>query len=397
MDKYFVTQFKRLWRLLPLVVCVMGLLFGGVYLAYQGIVSQWMQSDTLRKVTIATVGTNTDPILQMGLNAVKNIDSSSMAVSFVDMEEQQAKEELQSGTIAAYIVFPEAFLDGAFQGTIEPLRFVSAAGSENIVSLVKDELTSALATLLLSSERGAFAMGDALADLGYDGSFQYEHINEMAKLYVEQGLKRDDVYAVEELGISNGLKFEEYMLCGLSVVFLLLMTLPFVAVFVREDPTMERLLKSRRVGAVAQTVCELGAYTLFLLVLTALLLLLIAPITFGSLMHLLPVTFCIAAISYLIYNLSKDLISGVLLQMVVAVALCFVSGCFYPVYFFPVSVQKLAEYLPAAIARNHISCLITGEDGMHSAAALLAIGTVCGMICVLIRHLRVRGKKEAKH
>ena len=396
MDKYFYAQIKRLWRLLPLLFCVMALLFGSIYLIYQGLITQWSESDTLKRVSIATVGTNQDPILQSGIDAMATIDSSNMFVEFINMDEQQAKEKLQSGSISAYIVFSEDFMNKALQGTIEPVRFVSAPGGENILSLVKDELTSALASILLISECGAFGMGDALRELGYDSSFQYEHINNLAITFISQVLSRDKIYTVEELGISEGLRFDEYMLTGLSVVFLFLMTLPFVAVFVKEDPTMERLLKSRGIGAISQTVCELGAYTLFLLFLSCLLLPVISEISLSGVLHLIPLVFSIAAISYLVYTLSRDLISGVLLQMVVAVAMCFISGCFYPVYFFPLSIQKIAKYLPAAIAREHLSTLITHEEGTGSAIALLAIGAGCMLISLLVRFVRIKGGKEGE-
>lgn len=395
MDKYFNAQMKRLWHLLPLVFCVMALLFGSIYLIFQGVVSQWEQSDSLKRVSIAMVGSNEDPILQAGIDAISSIDSSNLSVAFISMDEQTAKEKLAAGDISAYAVFPEDFLNKALQGTIEPIRFVSAAGSENVLSLVKDELTSALASILLSSECASYAVGDYFVDLGYNSRIQYDHINSLAITFVAQVLERDNIYTVEELGIAGGLKFDEYILSGLSVVFLFLMTLPFVSVFVKDEPTMERLLKSRGVGAVAQTVCELGAYILYLLLLSALLIPLIGSFSLRSILHMLPVVFCIGSISYLLYNLSRDLVSGVLLQMVVAVALCFISGCFYPVYFFPISVQKMAEYLPAAIAREHISLLITQEEGTGSAAALFAAGLAFALISLLIRYWRIKGGKEA--
>lgn len=395
MSKYFKAQIKRLWHLLPLVFCVMALLFGSIYLIYQGLVTQWTESDILQRLNVAMVGTNEDPILQAGMDALTAMDSSNMSIAFLNMDEQTAKEKLEAGEISAYVVFPEDFLNKAFQGNLDPVRFVSAPGSENILSLVKDELTSSLASIVLTSECGSFGISDALADLGYDSRTQYEQMNSLAITYMSQVLHRDKIYNVEELGISGGLKFDAYMLCGLAVVFLFLMTLPFVSVFVKEDPTMVRLLKSRGVGAISQTVSELAAYVLFLLLLSALLLPIFDAFSLKGILHLFPVVFCIGAVSYLVYNLSQDLISGVLLQMVIAVAMCFISGCFYPVYFFPVSVQKMAKYIPAAIAREHLSVLITQQEGTGTGAALMATGFICLLISLALRFARIRGMKEA--
>ena len=394
MGKYLKAQIKRLWRIMPLVFCVMALLFGSVYLIYQGLVSQWSQSDSLKKLRVAIVSTDMDPMLQYGIDALASLDSSNMSLEFLNLEEQTAKAQLQAGRISAYVVFPDDFLNKAFQGTIEPIRFVSASGSENMISLVKDELTSSLAGIILTSECGSFAVGDALRDLGYDNRFQTDQMNNIAFTFVSQVLQRDEYYAVEELGVSGGLRFDEYMLCGLSVVFLFLMTLPFVSVFVKEEPTMERLLKSRGVGPLAQTLCELGAYVLFLLLLSSLLIPVLGTVSFSSVLHLVPVAFCVGALSYLVYNLSRDLVSGVLLQMIVAVAMCFISGCFYPVYFFPVSVQKMAQYIPAAVAREHLSLLITQQEPTGSGVMLTVIGFICLFIAYPIRYMRIKGVKE---
>lgn len=394
MDKYFKAQMKRLWRLLPLVFCVMALLFASVYLIYQGMVTQWTQSEELKRLSIAIVGPHDDPFLQDAIDALAALDSSNMSLEFLNMDEQTAASQLSSGKIAAYVVFSEDFLNKAIEGIIEPIRFVSSPGSENILSLVKDELTASLAGMLLNSEYGSFAIGDALADLGYDHRFQVDNMNNMAYTLIAQVLTRDEMFRVEELGVSGGLKFDKYMICGLCVVFLFLMTLPFASVFVKDENTMERLLKSRGIGALAQTVCEVGAYILFLLLLSVMLLPIFEALSLKGVLYFLPVVLCIGSISYLVYNLSRDIVSGVLLQMVVAVAMCFISGCFYPVYFFPLSVQKMAAYLPAAAAREQLSMLMTGEESAISWVILMATAVLCLLLSLVIRFLRIRGGKE---
>ena len=122
----------------------------------------------------------------------------------------------------------------------------------------------------------------------------------------------------------------------------------------------------------------------------------IGGLTFGNILRLMPVVFFIAAFSYLLYNLAGDLVSGVLLQLVIGVAMCFISGCFYPVYFFPVSVQKTARFLPAAIAREHISLLITQQEGTGSGIVLLAMGLTCMLLALFLRFLRIKGGKEGE-
>lgn len=396
MKKYFSTQLKRLWRIVPILLIVLVLLFGSIYFVYQEMVSQWSRSDSFQKMNIGVVGTVDDPILEMGINALQTMDSSNMSLVFMQMDEAAARSGLESGNLSAYIVFPESFMDNALMGIIEPLQFVSTPGSQNILSLVKDELTSALADILFASEYGAFGLADALESYGYDEGFQYEHINKLAIEYVGYVLERDQVYRVEELGISSGLKFDEYLLCGLSVVFLFLMTLPFVCVFVKSDSSLECLLRSRGVGAFSQVICELSAYVICIYVISLAFLPLIDAVNINGFLHMVPVAFCICTISYFIYQLTNDLISGVLLQMLVSVSLCFISGCFYPVYFFPISIQKMAMFLPAAMLREHLAVLLLDGDKSAFSLSLFGIGVCFMLFSAILRYIRIRGGKENK-
>ena len=45
MSKYFLLQLKRVLRILPAIVLVAALLFGGLYLVYTGLITQWTQAD----------------------------------------------------------------------------------------------------------------------------------------------------------------------------------------------------------------------------------------------------------------------------------------------------------------------------------------------------------------
>ena len=395
MGKYFWIQIKRLGRILPIVLCVMAVLFGGIYFAYKSLVTQWSDPSKFGTISVGVVGTANERMLNLGLNALQSIDASDVSVKLVPMEEPQANASLQNGSISAYVVFPEGFMDNAVTGTIKPLRFVSAAGGENIVSMVKDELTKAIANVLLVSEKGAFAVGDVLEEHGRE-DIQWDKVNELALSYAAKIMDRTEVYVVEELGISEGLSFEDYLMSGLSVVFLFFMTLPFVAVFVKEESSTEQLLKSKRVGAFKQVLCELMAYILFMLLLTLFPLVLLKKFSLAGVLQILPVVFCVVSISYFIYSLTRDLLSGVLLQLITAVALCFVSGCMYPVYFFPVSVQKLSRYLPTAMARNHIAGFITGNETTENILPMVGIGFGFVVLAVLIRYFRIGGKRGAR-
>lgn len=394
MSKYFLLQLKRVLRILPAIMLVAALLFGGLYLVYTGLITQWTQADVFQKVTIGMVGTADDHFLELGLTAVQTMDSSNLTVTFEAMEEQQAKTALETGQIDAYILFPPEFVDNARTGLISPLQFVSAAGSENILSLVKEELTSALDDVLLSSEQAAFGLYDVLKDLGHQ-DIAHGKRNELALELASLVLQRQNVSAVEEIGVADGQSFSDYMLCGILVVYLFLLTLPFVSLYVREDPAMEQNMKSRGVGSVVQVLCEIGAYFLCLLILTALTLAAMSAFSLEAVVTMMPAALAIAAISFFLCSLARDLITGVLLQFVTILALCFISGCMYPVHFFPVSVQNVAAWLPPALTRNCLAGVLSGTDCSFAAWSLLGIGIGFAGLSVLMRYVRIKAGRRA--
>lgn len=393
MGKYFVLQVKRMLRLIPLMVLVGALLLCGFFLAYRGIVSKWGQENSFQKLKIGLVGTADDPLLEAALEAAKSLDATQMSIDFVQMQEVQAVSGLERGELSAYLVFPEQFLKSALQGEIVPIRFVSSAGSENIISLVKDELASVFANMLLTSEQGAFALENALKD--YDkGEIAGEKMNELALSYAKMIFNRDEVYAVEELGISFGLSFSEYMTCGLSVLLGFLLTLSFALVLVRDSYALEQLLKSRGFGAGSQVICELGAFVLCLAPFLVVPTWIFADQLFLDTLQTIPAIFCVAAMSYFLYSLCSDLLSAVLLQLFTVLAMCFVSGCMYPTHFFPISVQKLSSFLPAAMVKNHLASIWYGEPS-GSFWLLLFSGLLFTLCSILIRSVRITGKKGA--
>ena len=105
----------------------------------------------------------------------------------------------------------------------------------------------------------------------------------------------------------------------------------------------------------------------------------------------LPVLLLIAAFSFMLYSISRDLIGGVMLMFFVSVITCFISGCLYPVYFFPVQVQQLAQWLPTGIARMQLASCITGNAPVWTLPALLVYS---GLFIALGAWARVRHIRE---
>lgn len=398
MKKYFLLQLKRVARFIPWGMVVVLVLFGCMSLVYNAMVVAQQTEDAAdaAKIKVGVVGTAGDQYLQWGLAAMQ-FDSTSMSIQLETMEEDAAIEALQQGRVAAYIVFPEEFVDQALRGNVQQIRFVSTAGAAGLVSILKEEITAIVGDILVACESGSYGVGDALDATG-NGDLWGKHVNDLALDYVDFLFIRSRMYKVQSLQVADAVPFDRYMLGGLTVLLLMLSCLPFAPLYVQSDRALSRVLRSRRVGAVGQTVAEFGGYFAGLSLLLAAVSLVLRKsgllaegisgfsLFFGA----LPALFAIGALSYWMYSLSDHLISGVLLTFLVTLALCFIGGCMYPVNIFPESVQALAAILPSGLARQSLTGCFMGVDG-GGKLALLGYGLV-----FLALAMGIRGYKAGK-
>lgn len=363
MGRYFYLQCKRLSRSLPgalLVILILCLCLG---LLFSLTLNKEESREENKIFSVALAGQTDDPFFQLGLRALEAFDSSRFSLEIRTLSESDAYAALQQGDISAYAVIPDGFMDAAMTGNILPIRFVTTTGNATMVSVFKDEVTRMITQVLIQSQKGVYGMADALEDneLPVSG-----HMDKLALRYVEYILLRDQIYSLQELGIGDRLQLQEYLLCGLSVLFLLLTCLTFAPKLLRADPALRQLLKSRGKHLWKQLLCDFGAYFIVLLPIGLL------PVAGGRYLALLQpawqvipavclVVLLCAAFSFCLYRFCTQLLSGILLQFFVSVSMCFICGCMYPVFFFPEALQKLGAWLPAGLARSLLAGCITGE------------------------------------
>lgn len=383
MKQYFLLQCKRACKALPGMLAVVLVLLLGLLITVNTLDSQNTEAAD-SKFQVALCGTAQDQFLQLGMAALKSFDSTRFAMDVLDMTEPEAAAALARGDIAAYVVIPENFSQEAAYGNILPLKFVSTTGAVSMVSMFKEEITDVITHIVMESQRCVYGMGNAADAAGLQ---RIGHLmTEMAIEYAEFVFVRGNTYRVSILGISDGLTMGQYLLAGLSVLFLLLGCLPFAPLAVKNDLSLQRMLAPKGMGAFRQILCEYAGFLLvYVAVLTGAVLLLKPWLPDISLLTALPVAVMSASLSFLLFSVSTDLISGVVLQFVTALALCFIAGCMYPISFFPEPVQALSRLLPTGIARELMAGAITGEGAPMQAAMLLMCSVGCVLLTALLR------------
>lgn len=368
MKKYFLLQLKRACRFLPWCLCVVLILFGCMSVVFNAMVvadDQENQSD-LTRLKLGVVGTAGDKYLKWGLAALQ-FDTTALSMNLVAMEEDEAQRALEQGQIAAYLVFPEGFVDSAMDGEVLKVRFVCTVGASGMISIIKEEVTGIVERTVIACEKGSYGVRPALRENGVEGPYG-KYIDEMSLEYVEFLFDRSKMYQVETMDAAS-VPFDRYMLGGLTVVLMLLACLPFAPLYIRADRSLARVLRSRRVGVLTQTASDFGAYFAAMSVLLATVSLVAH---FGGLLPAgmpgwklffgaLPAVLMLTAMTFFMYSLSGHLTSGVLLTFFAILALGYIGGCMYPIHFFPLSVQALAPWLPTGVARVSITACFVGQ------------------------------------
>ena len=402
MWKYLLLQFKRIGRILPLVLVVVLILYCGLILVFDTVMDKMSNDDTQTKFDIALVGDPGDTYLNMGVAALQSFDSSRYAVNLLQMDEQEAKKALERGDIGAYVIVPDGFVDAAIEGRVIPLKYVSTAGSAGLVSIFKEEITKVISDIVLACQRGMYGIEGVLESVDYSDLGKY--MNAVSVSYAEFALIRSRTYRVDELGAINELGMEGHLFCGISVLFLMLILLPFGALYIKQDLSLNRILSVKRLNIIQQVLCEI--LTLFIS-LSAMILLTMLILTFSfnairidiswlmgglgldSFISLLPAIFMLATFAYMLFCFADELVGGMLLSFFAGVGMCFISGCMYPIYFFPESVQKLAAVLPHSIAREHLSNIVTMRESGDCVTYLLLYGATFAFVAICARYRRM--------
>lgn len=405
MNNYLRLQCKRVLRLFPLFFLISAIFFAGLSAVYFAFINMDNNSEKNQKFKIAIAGDPGEQYLDMGIAALQSMDSTRFALDIITLDESQAASQLQKGEISAYAVFPENFIDDALNGIINPIRFVTTTSSTNLISMFKDEITTAVTDIMTQSQSGSYGVYDALKENGYKKQAS-KHLNKLSIEYIDVILERSSIYKTQELGIDNGVKLPQYLFCSLTVLYVCIMVLPFAYLYVKKDNSLVTLLYSKGFSASKQVFAEYTAFCgmilfVFLLVMGILsgVLKLLSNLEIQNFVfdislvqiakYILPIILAISSFGFLIYEFSDNLIGGILTHFFLTIFLCYASGCIYPTYMLPQTLQVLAKILPFGIARSFLTSGIDYDFNFIQCVILILYSAVFVSISIFVRRYKI--------
>lgn len=351
---------------MPSICIITFLLLSLTLLIGKSMIDGQISDEKRAKVTIGICGAVHDSYLGMGLIALQEMDSSSDTIYLQIMEEAEAQDALRNGELAAYMVVQEGFVESVMHGINNKIIYYTADADMGINTELMDEITKVISSLIVESQNGIYGMQELF--FKYEpGRDYWEITDELQARYMNLIFDRTDFFDVKILGISDSLSLQAYYICGFSVFFFMLFGLSGCPVLIRKDRALSRQLASKGLGALPQVLAEWVAY--LLLVIPVMLCIfavlgnmvkvfeLSVPewrwISFNTVfsfgIELIPVVIMISAMTFFVYELTDNIVVGMLLYFLVTVGMGFVSGCFYPRSFLPDIMYYIGKFLPSGI------------------------------------------------
>lgn len=405
---FFRVQLKKMWKLFPYVFCVTivtCLCVGALGWFYMKSNREGEQ----KIYGVAVVGNLEDSYLGFGLQAIRTLDDSKYVIDFQPMNEEEAKAAFLADRVVGILFIPDGLVDSFVYGRNDVrIRYVVSDGQKGLTNILMEEFAKIASALIIHSQAGVFAMQEVLWQEGNREQLDAATVDLNLK-YINMVLSRTDLCDVKELGISNGLSIAGYLGCGLVLFLFVIMGITYGPGFSGRKVSLMRIYKAKGLSVPVQTAGEYLTYFLSVFSCTAgiavlvsvgLLLLkafpdsrtedsyLFAEIVeelsagelFGSFLKMIPVLLMITAMQFLFYELVSGVVSSVLIQFILGLGMCYLSGCFYPAGFFPAGVRLAGELLPTGFALKYMAGSILEEI---SAAAILGMLVYFGIFAAL--------------
>lgn len=383
MKRFFIytkLQTKKIMRTYPamlLMTCLLALVLLAMLYMQTSRASDTMTGDEDAKAAIGIIGADSSPYLKMGISMLQNMDPSNIVVRFEELGREDAMQQLKDGKLAAAIDIPADMTDKLLSGDLtSQMTLMIPDTSASLGPLLIRELSACISCMISKIESASFALSDFYQESGITN---IQDINDAQTdlLYstLKKILNRGNMFTLRRMKTKATVTIESYYLCAMFLLLILLTGVMCAGNYINADHPVGILLRIRGFSAVLQILAEFLSLILFMLFLGIVfipisgLALSHMPVVFSELrsgtplffgnfvlfaVRALPVVLMTASLDLLLYEIADSLISGVLLQFLVTIALAWLSGIFYPVSSLPEAIRTLFPFLPTGQAMLYL-------------------------------------------
>jgi len=369
MKSYYLVQQKTAFLHIPkLLLCILcfALLFAGF--TFTGSKLLYQSDRSVKKVNIALVLEDDDPMIDLALKYVNNLDSVDSVCSFFVTDRESAYTALENNEIYSIVVLPENFISDIYNGTNTPAEIIfKEAGGADIILF--ETLANAAAYALKTAQAGIYAGIDIINDYELK-DFRSKIVNDLNELYINLALKRALLFDEDTVSATDRLSLISYYGASAAVLLLIISCIGCSSFCKNNTHRMSLLIKRHGIGEFAQILIQCLALSVCYFAIFAVPFLLFEFLylensVFDVLFKALPVffilIFSICSYSLFLFRIAKTPQTGILLLFTISIVMMFFSGGILPAPFLPSFVRGVGSVLPGSRWLNTAFCLVLGE------------------------------------
>ncbi len=402
--RYLSVQFKRTVRAYKNILAVTLVMLAAMLTVAGVMLSENSKNEGDIRAKVGMVGDGNDRMLKLCFSMLEHTDATRYTIEFSHFTtEADAIDSLRNNNLNAYIVVPEGFSDALMNGEVKQIRYVMAKSSESLSTALSRDVVLVVNNYIAETQAGLSGAWAYTKAISLPKEERYRLDTDMSIDYANLITDRENYVEITELGLGNSLSDIGYYVCGFTVFFLLIWGIACSSVRVHTTRALPRILRSRGLSTAAQVVGEYIPYLLSAII-TVLIIFVGAGVTSAFIefpiaeleyllpadflvlaVKLVPAIFALTAVQFLLYELVSGMINSVLVQFAIAAVLGYLGGCFYPIYFFPETVQRFSAVMPTGVAFNYFSGLLTGNTNKDALTLCAIYGVGALLFSALIR------------
>ena len=316
-------------------------------------------------VAIVSLGEQNEEYMEMGMRYLSGMSSTSLALDFKDMEEEDARQALRKGEVIAIALLPDHIIEGVLYGNADPVRIIFSDDG-GLSSVLLKELTASGMIMLSAAESSSYTTGWLYRAEGLD--------EKLSKALTDvDGINITHVVNREKLFTESGTLplFLSYIATALALLLAFSHTVMAPALRRRPHAFYQLLVPARCSSITYFSVRALTNTLLFFLV-ELLIFPAAALLPEGSLPFLIStdsilLLFFGAALLTVMQLFLQQLFSegaAVLVHLLFSVAALFCAGAILPAAFLPRALVSAGNLLPLPLFREGLMNVMNGEGSL---------------------------------
>ncbi len=375
---YLKLEFKRAYKSFPKMI-----VSAAALLAVIGLISYCGQrvlygNRENTKPSVAFVTEDTSKLISMATMLLQSSESVSSLCTFIDTDQNTADKLLADGAVIAAITIPDGFMHGIMHGENVPITISFADNMTSVAGLLR-ELSYTATRTLASSEAGIYAQGDFYENHNADKLLSDANYG-LNEEYLGFIFSRNTIFKKVPVSATGNISVKDHYIAGALTLFLLMFSMSFIG-FVMDDNEAFKKKIFKKINVLRYLFCKMlvmtSMYYLIYLILSACAL----PLAGYNLFRLWPVMLlicaCLCAVIVLLFEVSPNKLSAIILVFIFTIASAIMSGCILPTSFLPRSLAAIGNLLPSTHIINVLAGAIGNSISNVSVLILISYSAVC--------------------